>query len=65
MKKRIAFDQDQVLADLLTEWVSRYNTEYNDNLRPEDIKNWNWHNLVKPECGKKIYNHTPPESPCL
>jgi len=57
MKKRIAFDQDQVLADLLTEWVSRYNTEYNDNLRPEDIKNWNWHNLVKPECGKKIYNY--------
>lgn len=54
---RIAIDQDQVLADLLGEWLRRYNNDYNDNLTKEQITYWNWHDLVKPECGRKIYNY--------
>lgn len=54
---RIAIDQDQVLADLLGEWLRRYNNDYNDNLTKEQITYWNWHDLVKPECGRKIYSY--------
>lgn len=56
-KKRIAVDQDQVLADLLGEWLYRYNNDYNDNLQKDQISTWDWHKLVKPECGKKIYSY--------
>jgi 5'-nucleotidase len=55
--QRLAIDQDQVLADLLGEWVARYNYDYNDNLKPDDVIHWNWDGLVKPECGDKIYSY--------
>ncbi len=55
--KRIAVDQDQVLANLLPEWIRRYNIDYDDNLTPDQVTNWNWHGIIKPECGKKIYNY--------
>ncbi|MBX4152232.1 5' nucleotidase, NT5C type [Paenibacillus lautus] len=56
-KKRAAFDQDNVIADLLSEWVRRYNNDYNDNLKPGQVNTWNWHHLCKPECGTKIYTY--------
>jgi len=56
-KKRIAVDQDNVIADLVAEWVRRYNYDYNDNLTPDKINVWNWSHLCKPECGKKIYDY--------
>lgn len=56
-KKRIAVDQDNVIADLVTEWVRRYNHDYNDDLKPEQINAWNWCHITKPECNKKIYNY--------
>lgn len=57
MRKRIAIDQDQVLADLLGEWLQRYNNDYNDDLVKDDIKHWEWHDIVKPKCGRKIYDY--------
>jgi 5'-nucleotidase len=57
MKQRIGIDMDQVLADLMTEWLNRYNADYNDNLKPEDITSWEFHMTVKPECGKRIYTY--------
>jgi 5'-nucleotidase len=57
MTKRIAIDQDQVVADILQEWLRRYNYDYNDTLTPEQIVEWNWDHIVKPECGKKIYTY--------
>lgn len=62
MKPRLAIDQDQVIADLLTEWVNRYNKDYDDNLKKEDITEWNFCKLVKPQCGKKIYNYLDDEN---
>ncbi|OZB98085.1 hypothetical protein [Paenibacillus sp. XY044] len=56
-KKRLAVDQDNVIADLLSYWVDRYNKDYNDNLKPEQVNAWNWHHLCKPECGEKIYTY--------
>jgi 5'-nucleotidase len=55
--KRIGIDMDGVIADLHLEWVNRYNRDYSDNLKPSDIINWNWHTLVKIECGSKIYDY--------
>ncbi|MBT2759917.1 5'(3')-deoxyribonucleotidase [Paenibacillus sp. ISL-20] len=56
-KKRLGIDQDNVIADLLSEWVSRYNSDFDDNLTPEQVSCWNWHHLCKPECGTKIYEY--------
>ncbi|MDP9675273.1 5'(3')-deoxyribonucleotidase [Paenibacillus jamilae] len=56
-KKVLAVDQDNVIADLLSEWVRRYNLDYNDDLHPEQINAWNWHHLCKEECGNKIYKY--------
>ena len=54
----IIVDVDGLLADLHTEWmVNRYNKDYDDDLRVCDITQWGLHNLVKPECGKKIYSY--------
>ena len=53
----IAFDVDDVLADLVTTWLNRYNKEYCDDLESEDIKAWDIEMFVKPECGKKIYDY--------
>lgn len=55
MRKIIAIDQDQVLADLLTVWLKRYNQDYNDNLDNDDIKSWNIDKYVK--CGEKIFDY--------
>jgi 5'-nucleotidase len=51
----IAVDVDEVCADLMSEWLKRYNKSWNDSLKPEDITAWDIEQFVKPECGKKIY----------
>lgn len=53
----VAVDVDGVVADLHTEWLRLYNDDYGDKLRPEDITKWNIHELVKPECGEKIFDY--------
>jgi len=52
----ILCDVDGVVADLLSEWVRRYNAKYDDDLSPEDITEWDMHRNVKPECGTDIHN---------
>jgi len=53
----IALDVDGVVADLLTVWLDKYNTDYGDHLKTTDITRWNTHEFVKPECGKSIYDY--------
>jgi 5'(3')-deoxyribonucleotidase len=51
----IACDVDGVIADVLTNWLARYNRDYNDNLKHDDITAWDTSIFVKAECGKKIF----------
>lgn len=48
---------DSVIVDFMSEWLDRYNRDYNDTLRPEDLLTWEAHRYVKQECGKKIYHY--------
>jgi 5'(3')-deoxyribonucleotidase len=54
---RILVDVDGVLADIHTPWLGMYNADWHDHLRLCDITRWEMHELVKPECGKKIYDY--------
>lgn len=56
-KYTILVDMDEVLADLIPSWLSHYNKDYNHNLTPEDLKEWDTTQFVKPECGTKIYDY--------
>jgi 5'-nucleotidase len=55
--KTLLIDMDSVICDLMTEWHSRYNNEYDDDLSVERLLCWNSEKYVKPECGLKIYNY--------
>lgn len=57
--ERIVYvDVDDTTLDLHGEWVTnRYNNDYNDNLTRRDVKTWELHKFVKPECGRKIYDY--------
>lgn len=57
---RFLVDLDGVCCDTIPYWLSVYNEEHNDNLTPEDVTEWDLHNLVKPECGKNIYGYLDP-----
>jgi len=52
----IAVDQDYVLAKLTEKWLKYYNTIFNDNLKPEDIKTWDITKYVKPEAKEYMLN---------
>lgn len=54
---KILVDTDGVLADTMTEWLRRYNNDYDDNLKVEQITEWATDKFVKPECGTKIYDY--------
>jgi 5'-nucleotidase len=53
----IAIDVDGTIADLVEEWLHRYNVDYDDDLTPGDITSWDTSQFVKPECGKKIFQY--------
>lgn len=53
----IACDVDGVVCDLQTPWLAAYNAEFNDNLTPAHIVEWDMHKLVKKECGTQIYKY--------
>lgn len=57
MKKRILIDMDGVICDLITPWFEAYNKDYQDNLLLEDLVSWDTPNLVKKECGRKIFDY--------
>jgi 5'(3')-deoxyribonucleotidase len=62
-KQIIALDVDGILLDLHTPWLARYNRDYNDSLRVEQVTDWSIHKFVKPECGKKIYAYLDDDNP--
>lgn len=54
---RIYVDIDGVTADLISEWLNRYNRDYNDMLFPTSIMDWGIEKYVKPECGMNIFTY--------
>lgn len=55
MKKVIAIDMDDVLADLVSSWVEKVNTNEGCNVKTNEITTWNIHNNFK--CGNKVYEY--------
>ena len=51
----IICDIDDVIIDLVAEWIRRYNEDWNDNVKPERIVSWEIDEYVK--CGKEIYKY--------
>lgn len=56
-KKIVFVDVDDVSALLHVVWLKWYNEDYNDNFTVKDWISWGVENLVKPECGLKIYSY--------
>lgn len=57
MIMRAYIDVDEVCAMLMPTWLRMYNSDWNDNLQPHQIKSWEIHEYVKTECGNKIYDY--------
>lgn len=56
-KIKVGVDVDDVLLDTLaTAWLPVYNERYNDNLKPEDITEWDMSKFVSPEHKSDIYD---------
>lgn len=55
--KTIIIDVDGCLANIHSPWIARYNKDWDDNFRVCDIKGWDIHTYVKPECAKRIYEY--------
>lgn len=53
--KTFAFDVDEVLAQIMPEWLSRYNRDYQDNLQVDQITDWDITKFTKP--GSHIYRY--------
>lgn len=45
--KIISLDVDGVVADIHTPWLAYYNEKYNENLKFEDITDWDFSKFVK------------------
>lgn len=54
---RIFLDLDGVVGDILTPWLALYNYEFNDTVKPQDIKNWQIEFFVKPAARRRIYEY--------
>lgn len=54
---RIFLDMDEVLCELLEDWMRMYNKDYNDRVEISDIKYWDQRKNVKAECGDKIFDY--------
>lgn len=62
--KIIVSDVDDVCADLVTEWLKRYNKDWNDNVKKSDLTDWDISLFIKDKNNKKyLYEYI--EDPSL
>lgn len=52
----ILCDLDSTVVDLFGSWLQKYNDLYKQNMTPADVKSFDIHKHVIPECGEKIYD---------
>ena len=53
----IGCDVDDVCCDLLGPWIRWYNQKFSDTLRKSDLTKWDWTDLIKPECGRQLFDY--------
>lgn len=51
----LALDVDEVVLDMIPEWLRRYNEKYGDSVRPEDVDRWDF-TQVCPKAGARVYD---------
>lgn len=56
-RKVIMVDMDGVIADNVTPWLSLYNYDYDDNLTPQDITDYDISKFTKEQCGHNIFKY--------
>lgn len=56
-QKIVAVDVDGVIADLHFAWLAKYNAEWVDNLKPQDITDWDISKFVVVTCGQRIFEY--------
>lgn len=52
---RIGIDLDDTINNLVDVWIEKYNKDYNDNVKIEDIKTWDIGDYAK--AGKDFYKY--------
>jgi 5'(3')-deoxyribonucleotidase len=55
-RKRVVFDLDSFIADLMSPWLAWYNETWRDNLSMADITSYAIQDHVKPECHWKVFD---------
>jgi len=55
--KTIILDVDDVILDLVPNWLRLYNKDFNDNLTTEQVTEWNITKFIKPEAKQSIYKY--------
>jgi 5'(3')-deoxyribonucleotidase len=55
--KIIGFDCDDVILDLMPNWLSKYNRQFNDILTKEQITDWDVAKFALPEARKEFYQY--------
>lgn len=55
MRKTLAIDCDEVLANLVSPWIRSINEAEGDNVCESDITTWNIGRYFK--CGKRVYDY--------
>jgi 5'(3')-deoxyribonucleotidase len=61
MQSIIALDVDDIIISFIPRLIFLYNKDFKDNLKIEQITDWNLLKFVNKKCGKKIYDYI--ESP--
>ena len=56
MRKMVGVDCDDVCIETVPKWLDVYNYFHNDNLKPEQITDWNISQFVKPRAKQDIYD---------
>lgn len=52
----LGVDVDDTVADFTTEWVRRYNIEYNDKQTNDDVKGWNVEEYLYKATRNQLFN---------
>ena len=51
--KQFVCDIDDVLLDLVSEWIRRYNFDFQENIKKSDINDWDLSQFIKNKNNKK------------